>query len=233
MRLATLSLAVALVASPATAATLLDDFSGDLSNYTSYVILDANGGNSNTAAWQITGEALELATTAYDGIEQYAFIYNGVNLAVGEELQVDVAHNGGSQDIGLYVGKAPVAGVRESYVAVYARYTGTHVFSRGFNGTTEMNLTAAVSTYDSLFIARDGVNDYEAGYYDGTNRVVVADRDGLVPDVGQGYIGFYADVRGGGVVGAADNLRIIPEPATVALFGLGLVGLLAPRRRTV
>ena len=36
-------------------AVIIDDFSGDLSNYTSTVILDANGGASNTAAWQISG----------------------------------------------------------------------------------------------------------------------------------------------------------------------------------
>ena len=197
-------------------ATLLDDFSGDLSNYNNYVILDVNGGVSNTAAWQITDGELELETTAYDAIEQSVLLYNGVNLAVGEELQVDVSQNGGNQDIGLYVGKAPVAGVRESYVSVYARFTGTHVFSRGFNGTTEMDLLSAVSEYDKLFIRRDGTNDYEAGYYNGSERVVVADRDGLNADVGQGYVGFYSDVRAAGIVGHADNLGILAGTGDVS-----------------
>ena len=234
MRLATLTVAVALLAllaAPVSAA-LLDDFSGDLSNYTNYVILDANGGASNTAAWQITAGVLELDTTAYDGIEQSVLLYNGVNLAVGQELQMDVTRNTASRDLGLYVGKAPVAGVRESYVNVYSQYS-TVISSRGFNGTSEMNLKGATGiTYDKLFIKRDAVNDYEAGYYDGATRVVVADRNNLVSDVGQGYIGIYSDVRAVGTLGIGDNLMIIPEPAAASLFGLGLFGFLAARRRT-
>ena len=53
-------------------AYLIDDFSGDLSAWTSTVVLDANGGGSNTAVWQISDGSLQLNTSDYDGIEQYA-----------------------------------------------------------------------------------------------------------------------------------------------------------------
>jgi hypothetical protein len=100
----------------ATRAAVIDDFSGDLSTYTGTVILDANGGGSNVSTLQITDGALEYNTTSYDGIEQVAYVMNGLKLDVGEEIQVDVVRNGTNLDLGLYVGgTAPVAGVRKSY----------------------------------------------------------------------------------------------------------------------
>jgi hypothetical protein len=214
-------------------AQLVDDFSGDLSAYTSTVILDANGGGANTAAWQITGGGLELSTTAFDGIEQYAFINGGLTLNVGFEVQMDLTHSGASQDLGLYVGgTAPVAGTREDYVAVYARDNG-QLFSRGFDGTTEYGLAGGSSpAYDSLFIARSGANTYEAGYYEGATRNVVVTRTPTFANEGD-VVGFYADVRAAGTLGLGDNLTIaaIPEPTTYALLGLGLLGTVSWLRR--
>lgn len=210
-------------------ATLVDGFSGDLSAYGSTVILDANSGNSNTAAWQITGGKLEYNTTSYDSIEQAVFIFNGLSLAVGQELQIDVVHNGSSQDIGLYVGgSAPVTGVRDSYLNVYAR-AGNQVLSRGFTDIVsgEMNLKGGViseAAYDKLFIMRNEVNDFEAGYYNGSTRIVIADRNGLT-DIDGSYVGIYTDVRAVGVLGTLDNLTVTPEPCTMALLGLGAMVL--------
>lgn len=213
-------------------AVLIDSFDGDLSAYTSTVILDANGGASNTAAWQISGGTLQLNTTAYDGIEQYAMIYSGLSLGVGEELQVDVVIGaGGSQDIGLYVGgTTPQTGVRQDYVAMYRRNNG-QLFSRGFDGTTEYALAGNWTNnipIDKLFIARTGVNTYEAGWYDGATRNILATRTPATANDGD-VVGFYADVRALGVNGSLDNLTIVPEPATMGLMGLG--ALLFARKR--
>lgn len=201
----------------ATRAAVIDDFSGDLSTYTGTVILDANGGGSNVSTLQITDGALEYNTTSYDGIEQVAYVMNGLKLDVGEEIQVDVVRNGTNLDLGLYVGgTAPVAGVRKSYLNVYARDSSNEVFSRGFTDIVsgEMNLKGGVISqpaYDKLFIKRNAVHDFEAGYYNGSIRVVIADRNGLT-DIDGSYAGLYFDVREVGILGTADNLAIVSEP---------------------
>ena len=202
-------------------AAIIDDFSGDLSAYRNTVILDAGGTGSNTAAWQITDGKLKYNTSAYDGIEQAAFIISGYTLNIGEELRIQINHSG-NQDIGLYVGgSALTTGVRDSFVNVYARNSvarGPQVLSRGFTdilgGTHEMNLKGDVVSnivFDTLFIKRNAVYDFEAGYYNGGIRVVVADRNGLT-DIDGSYIGFYSDVRAAGILGTADNLAIVSEP---------------------
>lgn len=214
-------------------ADLIDDYSGDLSNYTNTVILDANGGSSNTANWQISGGALQLETSSFDGIEQQAFIYGGLSLAVGQTLLVDVDHNGVSQDLGLYVGgTSPTTGVRENYLNVYAR-DQTTVFSRGFLGTSEVSLnggTITPSSFDSLFITRDGINDYVLGYVSGSDFFVVSDRDNIAGNDAT-FVGLYSDVRGAGTLAALDNLRTVPEPSSLTLLGLGVLGILVRRRK--
>jgi hypothetical protein len=228
--LAALSAAASVATSAA--ATLVDDFSGDLAAYSSTVILDANGGGSNTYAWQISGGTLQLDTSAYNGIEQTAFIRDGLTLDIGQEIQVSLTHNGASQDLGLYVGgSAPVTGTRANYLNVYAR-NPTDVLSRGFTTVVggEMSSRAGAGAYVSLFIARNAIHDYEAGFYlgDGT-RVVIADRNGLT-DIDASYVGFYSDVRGTGVLGSLDNLVVIPEPSAALLGAFGVIGLMRRRR---
>lgn len=219
----TIILSLSLFVLGATAqAIVIDDFSGNLSAWTSTMILDANGGGTNTAVWQIADGVLQLNTTAYNGIEQYAMIRNGLSLDVGEEVQMRLTHNAASQDLGLYVGgTAPQTGVRQDYVAMYARHTG-EVFSRGFDGTGEYGQVGWVSpAYEKLFIARTGINTYEAGYYvDGVRTVLVTRTPTTANDAT--HVGFYADVRASGILGDIDSLELWsaswaphePNPAT-------------------
>lgn len=224
-------LMLALLMAVSVQATVIDDFDdGDVSDWTSTVILDTDeSGGSNTSALDASTGQLALVTSSYQSIEQYALIKDGVSLNVGEELQVDVTITGDSLDIGLYVGGAdPVTGVRSDYVTVYARDTG-ELFARGFNGTSELGQVGWVSPdYSSLFIARIDASTYEVGYYlTNGDRVVMTTRTDMT-GVDGSVVGLYADVRGTGTLGYVDNMRIVPEPATMALLGMGMVAL---RRR--
>lgn len=206
-----------------TSSAQFNPFSNILGDYTSTVILDANGGAMNTSAWSILGGGvnhLSLTTTVYDGIEQYALIQSGLSLSVGSEIKVTFSVSG-NQDLGLYVGgTTPVTGTRQDYVAVYARGTGA-VYSRGFDGTSEYPLAGgAIVAYDSLFIARTAANTYELGYYIGASRSIVTTRTPTTPNDGD-VVGFYADVRGAGDLGFA----AVPEPHQYALTLVGLMGV--------
>ena len=216
-------------------AQLIDDFSGNLSAYTATRILN-NGSHTpaNTYTWEISGGSLQINTTAYVGIEQFALTRTDFTLGVGNELTASYSHlNTGSQDIGLYVGAGtPTPDVRADYVNIYMRNNG-QLFSRGFNGTTELTLSGGSTiTPDTLFIARTAANTFDLGYYLGGNRTVLTTRTMANTAIGDA-IGFYADVRAVGIRGNLDNLTlsVIPEPTVGALLGLGALGFLARLRR--
>lgn len=192
---------------------ILDDFSGNLSDFSNVVILDDNGGAANSSAWAIVGGELSLETTAFDGIEQHAFIYNGASLQIGQELRADISSIPitGNRNFGLYVGgTAPTPGIRQDYISVYGG-TNANIASRGFDGTSEYNNPQADgSTADMLFIARTGENTFDAGFYDSTGRVVLTTRTPTTPNSAD-FLGFYADVREAGIIGFGDNLEIFPD----------------------
>ena len=214
---------------------LIDDFSGNLSAYTATRILN-NGNHApvNTYTWEISGSSLQINTTAYTGIEQFALTRTDFSLSVGYELTATYSHaNLGTQDLGLYVGAGtPVQDVRADYVNIYMRNNG-QLFSRGFNGTTEFALAGGASpVVDMLFIARTGLTTYDLGYYAGGIRTILTSRTVANSAIGDA-IGFYADIRGLGVRGNMDNLSFapVPEPAVGTLLGLGALGFIVRFRR--
>ena len=234
-RLTTLAAAISpLVITLSTAhAALIDDFSGTLGAYTATRILKATAAApDNVYSWEIASGSLQINTTSYGGIEQYALTRTDETLDVGEELRVDyLPNNLSSQDIGLYVGAGtPTAGVRQDYVSVYVR-NDTAVYSRGFNGTTELSLAGgAAPAIEGLFVRRTAADVFELGYIAGGAPTVLTTRTMANTSIGSA-IGFYADIRGAGIRGNLDNLRIIPEPATGALAGVALAGLGLARRK--
>lgn len=219
---------------------LVDDFSGTLGSYTATRILKANAADpDNVSQWEISGGSLQVNTSTYGGIEQYALTRTDVTLGVGEELRADYpGGNLDSQDVGLYVGAGhPTPDVRANYVNVYVRNNG-QLYSRGFDNTQavpELPLGggSTPANLESLFIKRLATDVFELGFYnDGGLRNVVSTRTiGNANAAGIGSsIGFYADVRAAGLRGNLDNLRVVPEPAA-GLLALGMAGVAAMRRR--
>jgi len=205
------------------AENLIDDFSGDLSNWTSTVILDAQNAGSNSAAFEINDNGqLELATTNYNGIEQYAFIYNGLSLGVGEEVLLDVPIPlSGNRNLGLYVGGTePTTGVlgteaRQDYINIYSG-TNNNIATRGFDGTSELNIVEAnANGAATMFIAQPVANQFDVGYFTTSGiRIVVETRTPNFPNTAN-FVGIYADSRAQGTLGTADNFRIRSLPSTI------------------
>ncbi|MGC3956557.1 MAG: PEP-CTERM sorting domain-containing protein [Verrucomicrobiota bacterium] len=228
--------ALCLAGAVSQAQLVIDDFSGNLSAYTATRILKATpAAANNTYAWEISNGALRINTSTYGGIEQYALTRTDFPLSVGFELSATYsASDLGSQDLGLYVGAgAPTADVRANYVSIYMRNNG-QLYSRGFNGTTELSLSGGSTPTGllSLFVARTGVSTFDLGWYDGNGRNILASRTMTSTTIGDA-IGFYGDVRALGLRGSMDNLTItaIPEPTAAALLGLGSLGLVFRLRR--
>lgn len=218
-------------------AQVIDDFSGDLSAYTATRILKASGTGANVYSWEISGGTLQLNTTSYDGIEQFALTRIDYSLDPGWQLTADFsAAYTGTQDIGLYVGAGtPTPDVRADYVDVYMRNNG-QLFSRGFDGTTELGLSGGgTPAATALFIARTGTDTFDLGWYEGGVRNVLVSRTITSGNPIGDSIGFYADIRSAGIVGQMDNLSlsVIPEPSTAAMLGMGLVGMIAWMRRKI
>ena len=158
---------------------------------------------------------MELATTNYNGIEQYAFIHDGISLGVGEEVRLDVpVPISGNRNFGLYVGgTVPVTGVlgtdtRQDYISVYSG-TDNRIATRGFDGTQEYNNVELIAVDASaVFVAQTTANRFEVGFYTVEDvRVVTAIRTPDFPNAAT-FVGIYADAREQGTLGTADNFRI-------------------------
>ncbi len=218
-------------------------FGTDPSDYTLTRILNNGTGTNNSAPVIDSGNISFTATTQTAGstVFQYAYIFNGLSLAVGDELKADVESfsttMGNNSSIGLYVGKTPTTDVREDYVASYLGATGNGtdytIRNRGFNGSTEFGSSTATGSNPvatALFIARTSTTSFDVGYYNGSGtRTVVISRTGLSTDNDASAVGFFLDSRAAGSIGSL----VVPEPSSTALLGLGLMAGLAFRRRHV
>ena len=125
---------------------------------------------------------------------------------------------------------------------MYVKPGSSQVGSIGFNGVTQLFSSGGVtppagsySTIDGLWITETANNVFSDGYAPppAATWCWVPGLPLLGSDIGNS-IGFYADLRGTLTSAATlSNLTIqpVPEPSTLALWGMGFLGLVVVMRR--
>jgi hypothetical protein len=211
--------------------TIIDDFAdADLSQYTRTVVNDAASTPVNVTFASPSG-TLNATYSGDAAFEQTVFLRDDVSLAVGSSLVVDVAMPATAQqlDFGLAVSAtdSPTASsagnldTRASFnwAAVYARPSQTSVRNTSsVNGTvsTANNvLSAAPTSIAQLYITRNSATQFVVGYMDAAQiKYDSSTINFTAANVGTA-LGFYADLRSAGSLGALDNLRIVGAPTSV------------------
>lgn len=217
-------------------AVVIDDFEdGNMDEYVTTVVLETESGAYNTT-YSATGGVLSSNLSAFgsgEGIEQAMCLRDDVSLDAGFEMKIDVTGfgSGYDRDLGIAVAttKNLTPGVREDFLFITLRDSRGHFLTRQFLGTSEEPYVQDwPGQIDALYIERIDADTFETGYYIGGVKTMALSMDVNNTNIGNA-IGFYSDMRQVATFGTFDNLEIVPEPATMALLGIG--GLLALRKR--
>jgi len=191
--------------------------------------------------------------------EQVLFLRGDYSLGVGEILRVDtqaVTKRGTASfyaDFGIAIcytadppDKTPNVSqdVRRDMIAIYLKSTYSNIgycaydtatgtasigSSSGIWGGTDAEKDALYASVTGLFISRTSLTTVDIGYSTATGDTVAKTLTFTNTDIGNA-VGFWGDLRYPNTTyGDLDNLRITPEPATMALLGIG--SILALRRR--
>ena len=201
------------------------DFGGSLNSVT----LPVGGGNTNHA---ITGDD--------SGLTQLAFGTGGTVFYV--DGQPNGNGNVGTIDLSTYITTRLYSTVTPAHGMVFDPYTDLiTMFGAGQTGTMSAADGSGLMTSGAIF----PVSDFDQGAVDGLGHALVAGSNSITfidyslshdithPDYTASIGGFSGIDDVAPLVGAgAPPPPSIPEPSTIALTCLGLLSLIASRRRT-
>jgi hypothetical protein len=240
-------------------AQLIDDFSSaaTTNNYNRTIILAQNADGPMDLS--ITNGAIQVWRTYSSGNtpQQDVFLRGDYSLGVGQTLRVDTLNVLGTNwsynsDFGITVAAQtnPLAAVyqganvdvRSNEISMYIKPGSAEVGLAAFDGHVQLysvhnTIPTGYTNITGLWITRTSAHVFDVGY---TTTTDITYRAGLTftngslgDDLVGSALGLYADVRATGYSPAwLDNLRIIPEPSTVALIGMGLgCGAMLLRRK--
>lgn len=241
----------------AQAQTIIDPLTGALTGYTTTMILDNSLGAGSGASFTSSGSGLSVNFVGtINDPEQALFLAPvssfGTTFAVGSILSVNVSVPVSSitSDFGLAVAAtaSPTAAsagnswnsrLLTDYAEIAVRpqqnaVTGSRSISGALTSPTQIGV-GSPANISQLYIKWISTDVFTFGYVDtgAVSHDMYTSTFAGSSTIGTA-IGFYGDIRATGTsIGTFSNLTITPapEPSTLAMCGLGFVGLIVAMRR--